>query len=117
MEPIIGVNFAHFLPYGSGQFNSGNRLLGAFGSATLDGVSDYYAQLLYKVCSSAGVPPRFLAGRVAALAERVVFFPSSSHLTSRASLRLQFSGQAHVLLLKGFGCERLKFLFRRESKL
>ncbi|XP_036885408.1 histone-lysine N-methyltransferase 2C isoform X1 [Sturnira hondurensis] len=48
MEPIIGVNFAHFLPYGSGQFNSGNRLLGAFGSATLDGVSDYYAQLLYK---------------------------------------------------------------------
>ncbi|KAM5205546.1 histone-lysine N-methyltransferase 2C isoform 7-T7 [Hipposideros larvatus] len=48
MEPIIGVNFAHFLPYGSGQFNSGNRLLGAFGSAALDGVSDYYSQLIYK---------------------------------------------------------------------
>ncbi|XP_036212111.1 histone-lysine N-methyltransferase 2C isoform X20 [Myotis myotis] len=48
MEPIIGVNFAHFLPYGSGQFNSGNRLLGTFGSATLDGVSDYYSQLIYK---------------------------------------------------------------------
>ncbi|KAM7121251.1 histone-lysine N-methyltransferase 2C isoform 5-T5 [Molossus nigricans] len=48
MEPIIGVNFAHFLPYGSGQFNSGSRLLGTFGSATLDGVSDYYSQLIYK---------------------------------------------------------------------
>ncbi|XP_057589867.1 histone-lysine N-methyltransferase 2C isoform X5 [Hippopotamus amphibius kiboko] len=48
MEPVIGVNFAHFLPYGSGQFNSGNRLLGTFGSATLEGVSDYYSQLIYK---------------------------------------------------------------------
>ncbi|XP_038546315.1 LOW QUALITY PROTEIN: histone-lysine N-methyltransferase 2C isoform X1 [Canis lupus familiaris] len=48
MEPIIGVNFAHFLPYGSGQFNSGSRLLGTFGSATLEGVSDYYSQLIYK---------------------------------------------------------------------
>ncbi|XP_066241483.1 histone-lysine N-methyltransferase 2C isoform X3 [Saccopteryx leptura] len=48
MEPIIGVNFAHFLPYGSGQFNSGNRLLGTFGSASLDGVSDHYSQLIYK---------------------------------------------------------------------
>ncbi|XP_020934789.1 histone-lysine N-methyltransferase 2C isoform X8 [Sus scrofa] len=48
MEPVIGVNFAHFLPYGSGPFNSGNRLLGAFGSATLEGVSDYYSQLIYK---------------------------------------------------------------------
>ncbi|XP_042715177.2 histone-lysine N-methyltransferase 2C isoform X7 [Chrysemys picta bellii] len=48
MEPIIGVSFAHFLPYGSGQLNGGNRLLGSFGSATLDGVSDYYSQLIYK---------------------------------------------------------------------
>ncbi|XP_059585189.1 histone-lysine N-methyltransferase 2C isoform X3 [Alligator mississippiensis] len=48
MEPIIGVSFAHFLPYGSGQINGGNRLVGSFGSATLDGVSDYYSQLIYK---------------------------------------------------------------------
>ncbi|EMP36115.1 Histone-lysine N-methyltransferase MLL3 [Chelonia mydas] len=48
MEPIIGVSFAHFLPYGSGQLNGGNRLMGSFGSATLDGVSDYYSQLIYK---------------------------------------------------------------------
>lgn len=57
MEPIIGVNFAHFLPYGSGQFNSGNRLLGTFGSATLEGVSDYYSQLIYKVCFFTKVLP------------------------------------------------------------
>ncbi|KYO46955.1 histone-lysine N-methyltransferase 2D isoform B [Alligator mississippiensis] len=49
MEPIIGVSFAHFLPYGSGQINGGNRLVGSFGSATLDGVSDYYSQLIYKL--------------------------------------------------------------------
>lgn len=48
VEPIIGVSFAHFLPYGSGQLNGGNRLVGSFGSATLDGASDYYSQLIYK---------------------------------------------------------------------
>ncbi|XP_075602786.1 histone-lysine N-methyltransferase 2C isoform X10 [Balearica regulorum gibbericeps] len=48
MEPIIGVSFAHFLPYGSSQLNGGNRLVGSFGSATLDGASDYYSQLIYK---------------------------------------------------------------------
>ncbi|XP_062424789.1 histone-lysine N-methyltransferase 2C isoform X2 [Rhea pennata] len=48
MEPIIGVSFAHFLPYGSGQLNGGNQLVGSFGSATLDGTSDYYSQLIYK---------------------------------------------------------------------
>ncbi|XP_078519354.1 histone-lysine N-methyltransferase 2C isoform X4 [Lissotriton helveticus] len=49
MEPILGVNFARFLPYGSGQLNGGTHLLGTFGNATLDGVSDYYSQLMYKV--------------------------------------------------------------------
>ena len=49
MEPLIGVNFAHFAPYGSGQLNGENLLSGTFGSATLDGVSDYYSQLAYKV--------------------------------------------------------------------
>ncbi|XP_036437673.1 histone-lysine N-methyltransferase 2C isoform X1 [Colossoma macropomum] len=48
MEPLIGVNFAHFPPYGSGQLNGENRLSGSFGSASLDGVSDYYSQLIYK---------------------------------------------------------------------
>lgn len=49
MEPLIGVNFAHFAPYGSGQLNGENLLSGSFGSASLDGVSDYYSQLAYKV--------------------------------------------------------------------
>lgn len=56
MEPIIGVNFAHFLPYGSGQFNSGTRLLGTFGSAALEGVSDYYSQLIYKQSNLSNPP-------------------------------------------------------------
>ncbi|XP_065150686.2 histone-lysine N-methyltransferase 2C isoform X3 [Paramisgurnus dabryanus] len=48
MEPMIGVNFAHFPPYGSGHLNGENRLSGSFGSAYLDGLSDYYSQLIYK---------------------------------------------------------------------
>lgn len=49
MEPLVGVNFAHFVPYGSGQLDGESRLSGAFGSASLDGMSDYYSQLIYKV--------------------------------------------------------------------
>ncbi|VFV47557.1 low quality protein: histone-lysine [Lynx pardinus] len=67
MEPIIGVNFAHFLPYGSGQFNSGNRLLGTFGSATLEGVSDYYSQLIYKKMANGFATTEELAGRAGVL--------------------------------------------------
>ncbi|KAL0966145.1 hypothetical protein UPYG_G00291500 [Umbra pygmaea] len=48
MEPLIRVNFAHFAPYGSGQLNGESLLSGTFGSASLDGVSDYYSQLAYK---------------------------------------------------------------------
>ncbi|XP_035527321.1 histone-lysine N-methyltransferase 2C isoform X3 [Morone saxatilis] len=55
MEPLIGVNFAHFAPYGSGQLNGDNLLSGTFGSASLDGVSDYYSQLAYK--SNLSNPP------------------------------------------------------------
>ncbi|XP_062260006.1 histone-lysine N-methyltransferase 2C isoform X1 [Platichthys flesus] len=55
MEPLIGVNFAHFAPFGSGQLNGENLLSGTFGSASLDGVSDYYSQLAYK--SNLSNPP------------------------------------------------------------
>ncbi|XP_075443994.1 histone-lysine N-methyltransferase 2C isoform X4 [Ascaphus truei] len=48
IEPIVGMNFAQFLPYGTGPINGGSRLLGSFGSAALDGVSDYYSQLIFK---------------------------------------------------------------------
>ncbi|XP_060900714.1 histone-lysine N-methyltransferase 2C isoform X1 [Labrus mixtus] len=56
MEPLIGVNFAHFAPYGSGQLNGENLLSGTFGSATLDGVSDYYSQLAYKQSNLSNPP-------------------------------------------------------------
>lgn len=49
MEPSVGVNFAHFVPYGGGQLDGESRLSGAFGSAALDGMSDFYSQLIYKV--------------------------------------------------------------------
>ncbi|KAG8573357.1 hypothetical protein GDO81_012372 [Engystomops pustulosus] len=48
IEPIVGINFAQFLPYGTGPMNAGSRLLGTFGCASLDGVSDYYSQLIFK---------------------------------------------------------------------
>lgn len=85
MEPVIGVNFAHFLPYGSGQFNSGNRLLGTFGSATLEGVSDYYSQLIYKVCFFAKVLPCFLFGCHIRIGRACLVFPSSLHLSNLPS--------------------------------
>uniref|UniRef100_I3NHS1 [histone H3]-lysine(4) N-methyltransferase n=1 Tax=Ictidomys tridecemlineatus TaxID=43179 RepID=I3NHS1_ICTTR len=72
MEPIIGVNFAHFLPYGSGQFNSGNRLLGTFGSATLEGVSDYYSQLIYKKMANGFATTEELAGKAGVLVSHEV---------------------------------------------
>ncbi|XP_016320042.1 histone-lysine N-methyltransferase 2C [Sinocyclocheilus anshuiensis] len=48
MEPLVGVNFAHFVPFGGGQLDGESHLSGTFGSASLDGVSDYYSQLIYK---------------------------------------------------------------------
>lgn len=48
IEPIVGINFAQFLPYGTGPMSAGSRLLGTFGCASLDGISDYYSQLIFK---------------------------------------------------------------------
>ncbi|KAJ8375804.1 hypothetical protein SKAU_G00063840 [Synaphobranchus kaupii] len=56
MEPMIGVSFAHFPPYGSGHLNGESRLSGAFGSASLDGVSDYYSQLIFKQSNLSNPP-------------------------------------------------------------
>ncbi|KAM8839649.1 histone-lysine N-methyltransferase 2C isoform 3-T3 [Synchiropus picturatus] len=56
MEPLIGINFAHFAPYGSGQLNGENLLSGTFGSASLDGVSDYYSHLAYKQSNLSNPP-------------------------------------------------------------
>ncbi|XP_035392361.1 histone-lysine N-methyltransferase 2C isoform X2 [Electrophorus electricus] len=56
MEPLVGVNFAHFVPYGSGQLDGESRLSGTFGSASLDGMSDYYSQLIYKQSNLSNPP-------------------------------------------------------------
>ena len=51
MEPVMGVNVSLFPPFGSSNLGRDSRLTGSFGSASLDGVTDYYSQLIYKVPS------------------------------------------------------------------
>lgn len=43
------ANFSLFAPFGSSPINGKSQLRGAFGSAVLDSVPDYYSQLLTKV--------------------------------------------------------------------
>ncbi|KAL2293855.1 hypothetical protein Nmel_018920, partial [Mimus melanotis] len=47
-EPTIMANFSLFAPFGSSPINGKSQLRGAFGSAVLDSVPDYYSQLLTK---------------------------------------------------------------------
>uniref|UniRef100_A0ACB8FVY7 Histone-lysine N-methyltransferase 2C n=1 Tax=Sphaerodactylus townsendi TaxID=933632 RepID=A0ACB8FVY7_9SAUR len=90
MEPIIGVSFAHFLPYGSGHLNSGSHLMGSFGSATLDGVSDYYSQLIYKQnnLSNPPTPPASLPPTPPPVAcqKMVNGFATTEELASKAGM-------------------------------
>ncbi|XP_056155239.1 histone-lysine N-methyltransferase 2C [Lampris incognitus] len=55
MEPVMGVSLALFPPYGSSSLDRDSRLIGSFGNASLDGVTDYYSQLIYK--SNLSNPP------------------------------------------------------------
>uniref|UniRef100_UPI003AABF455 histone-lysine N-methyltransferase 2C-like n=1 Tax=Centroberyx gerrardi TaxID=166262 RepID=UPI003AABF455 len=48
MEPVLGVDLGLFPPYGSSSLGRDSRLTGSFGNACLDGVTDYYSQLIYK---------------------------------------------------------------------
>ncbi|XP_035986057.1 histone-lysine N-methyltransferase 2C-like [Fundulus heteroclitus] len=48
MEPILAVDLSLFPPYGNLSLGRDSRLRGSFGSASLDGVSDFYSQLIYK---------------------------------------------------------------------
>ncbi|XP_055086131.1 histone-lysine N-methyltransferase 2C-like isoform X4 [Periophthalmus magnuspinnatus] len=48
MEPVLRVDLSLFPPYGSSSLGSDSRLSGSFGNACLDGVTDYYSQLIYK---------------------------------------------------------------------
>lgn len=49
MEPVLGVDLSLFPPYGSSSLGRDSRLTGSFGNASLDGVTDFYSQLIYKV--------------------------------------------------------------------
>ncbi|KAL2097737.1 hypothetical protein ACEWY4_006944 [Coilia grayii] len=88
MEPLIGVNYAHFVPYGSRQLDGDNRLSGSFGSASLDGVSDYYSQLIYKQnnLSNPPTPPASLPPTPPPVARQKILngFATTEELASKA---------------------------------
>ncbi|XP_052398391.1 histone-lysine N-methyltransferase 2C isoform X6 [Carassius gibelio] len=101
MEPLIGVNFAHFPPYGSGQLNGENRLSGSFGSASLNGVSDYYSQLIYKQnnLSNPPTPPASLPPTPPPVAKQKLLngFATAEELTRKAEFMVSKSlGQKHL---------------------
>ncbi|XP_023805952.1 histone-lysine N-methyltransferase 2C isoform X3 [Oryzias latipes] len=48
MEPVLRVDLSLFPPYGSSSLGKDSRLTGSFGNACLDGVTDFYSQLIYK---------------------------------------------------------------------
>ncbi|KAJ8272620.1 hypothetical protein GJAV_G00091360 [Gymnothorax javanicus] len=115
MEPLIGVNFAHFPPYGSGQLNGESRLSGAFGSASLDGVSDYYSQLIYKQnnLSNPPTPPASLPPTPPPVARQKMVngFATSEELANKAAIM----GGHDVT--KGLAPKQIQAAFRPEEDL
>ncbi|XP_032387905.1 histone-lysine N-methyltransferase 2C isoform X8 [Etheostoma spectabile] len=111
MEPLIGVNFAHFAPYGSGQLNGENLLSGTFGSASLDGVSDYYSQLAYKQSnlSNPPTPPASLPPTPPPVNRQKMIngFATSEELASKAA----------AMVSKGLVPKPLHVPFRTEEDL
>ncbi|KAJ8010661.1 hypothetical protein DPEC_G00077430 [Dallia pectoralis] len=115
MEPLMGVNFAHFPPYGSGQLNRENRLSGSFGCATLEGVSDYYSQLIYKQnnLSNPPTPPASLPPTPPPVVRQKVIngFATAEELARKASVL-----DSHDVI-KGLGPKQLPLAFRTEQHL
>ncbi|XP_016096068.1 histone-lysine N-methyltransferase 2C-like [Sinocyclocheilus grahami] len=111
MEPLIGVNFAHFPPYASGQLNGENRLSGSFGSASLNGVTDYYSQLIYKQnnLSNPPTPPASLPPTPPPVAKQKLLngFATAEELTRKAE----------VMLSKSLGQKQLTTPFKAEDDL
>ncbi|XP_053569781.1 histone-lysine N-methyltransferase 2C isoform X3 [Bombina bombina] len=112
IEPIVGMSFAHFLPYGTVPNTAGSRLLGAFGSASLDGVSDYYSQLIFKQnnLSNPPTPPASLPPTPPPVAcqKLVNGFATTEELAGKASI---FSG--HVT--KALGPKPFQLPFRSQD--
>ncbi|XP_045077482.1 histone-lysine N-methyltransferase 2C [Coregonus clupeaformis] len=115
VEPLMGVNFAHFPPFGSGQLNGENRLSGSFGSASLGGVSDYYSQLIYKQnnLSNPPTPPASLPPTPPPIARQKMVngFATAEELTRKAAV----SGGHDVI--KGLEAKQLPTAFRTEEDL
>ncbi|XP_047667134.1 histone-lysine N-methyltransferase 2C isoform X10 [Tachysurus fulvidraco] len=115
MEPLISVNFAHFLPFGSGDLNGENKLSGSFGSASLDGVSDYYSQLIYKQnnLSNPPTPPASLPPTPPPVVRQKLVngFTTAEELARKAAI---ISGHD---LSKGLGPKQLPTPFKREDDL
>nr|XP_055037820.1 histone-lysine N-methyltransferase 2C isoform X4 [Misgurnus anguillicaudatus] len=111
MEPMIGVNFAHFPPYGSGQFNGENRLSGSFGSAYLDGLSDYYSQLIYKQnnLSNPPTPPASLPPTPPPVARQKLL---NGFVTAEELAR-----KTDVMVSKSLGQKQLTATFKGEDEL
>nr|XP_005162602.1 histone-lysine N-methyltransferase 2C isoform X1 [Danio rerio] len=111
MEPLIGVNFAHFPPYGSGQLNGENRLSGSFGSASLDGVSDYYSQLIYKQnnLSNPPTPPASLPPTPPPVARQ--------KLLNGFATAEELARKAEVMVSKSLGQKQLTASFKAEDDL
>ncbi|XP_028327720.1 histone-lysine N-methyltransferase 2C isoform X3 [Gouania willdenowi] len=111
MEPLIGVSFAHFAPYGSGQLTGDNLLTGTFGSASLDGVSDYYSQLAYKQSnlSNPPTPPASLPPTPPPVNRQKMIngFATTEELASKAA----------SMVSKGLGPKPLHVPFRTEDDL
>ncbi|XP_072544552.1 histone-lysine N-methyltransferase 2C isoform X3 [Salminus brasiliensis] len=115
MEPLVGVNFAHFVPYGSGQLDGESRLSGAFGSASLDGMSDYYSQLIYKQnnLSNPPTPPASLPPTPPPVARQKLLngFATTEELASKAAV---ISGHD---VTKGLPPRPLHMPFKTEEEL
>ncbi|XP_078474405.1 histone-lysine N-methyltransferase 2C isoform X8 [Lampetra planeri] len=56
IEPTIKVNLGLFPPHGSNRLNGDSQLKGSFGSAVLDGVPDYYTELIFKQTNLSNPP-------------------------------------------------------------
>eukprot|EP00062_Callorhinchus_milii_P023408 gi/632982228/ref/XP_007908022.1/ PREDICTED: histone-lysine N-methyltransferase 2C [Callorhinchus milii] len=115
MEPTIGVNFAYFPPYGSGQLNDENQLMGSFGNGALDGVPDYYSQLIYKQnnLSNPPTPPASLPPTPPPVARQKMVngFATTEELTSKAGVI------GHHDVTKGLGPKQYQLPFRPEDDL
>ncbi|ROL51048.1 Histone-lysine N-methyltransferase 2C, partial [Anabarilius grahami] len=111
MEPLIGVNFAHFPPYGIGQLSGENRLSGSFGSASLDGVSDYYSQIIYKQnnLSNPPTPPASLPPTPPPVARQKLLngFATAEELAKKTE----------IMVSKSLGQKQLTAPFKAEDDL